>query len=92
MLRSTWLSAAKLTTASTPAIAWATSVGVGDVAVDEAVAAVVGDVGEVGQVAGVGELVEVHHLRPASERQAHERGADEPAATGHEKLHAVSFR
>ncbi len=66
--------------------------GVGDVGVDEAVGLVVGDVGDVGRVAGVGELVEVHDLGSAAERQAHERGPDEPAATGHEKLHAVSLR
>ena len=56
--RSTCVSAAKFTTASTPSIARGDGVGVLDARVHEGEAVVVAQVGEVLLAAGVGELVE----------------------------------
>ena len=88
MLRSTWLSAAKWITESTPsANSGPHGVAVGDVAVDEAVARVVAQVGQVGEVAGVGQRVEVDDGRfgVAFQDIADEVAADEAAAAGDEE-------
>ena len=89
--RSTWLSAAKCTTASTPAHRVLERAGVADVALHERVARVVVDVLERGQVAGVGERV-VHDdlVVGVGEDVAHVVGADEPGAAGDELLHGRS--
>ena len=68
--RSTCVSAAKLTTASAPAIASATAVGVLDPGAHEAEAGAVAQVGEVLLAAGVGELVEHGHGVAVLERRA----------------------
>ena len=83
--RSTWVSAAKFTIASTPPAAVdrrADGVRVADAALHEAVARVVGDGREVLQVAGVGELVVDDDLPVGvlGEHAADEGGADEPGA------------
>ena len=90
--RSTWVSAAKLMTASKPLRErGADGLVVGDVALDEVVArAVVGvllDVREVFGVAGVGELVEIGYLDAGAvgEGVADEVGADKPASAGDEE-------
>ena len=87
--RSTCVSAAKLTTASTPASAVAHRVGVLDPAVDEADVEVL----EVLAAAGVGELVE-HDDLVAVLREAHadEVRADEPGAAADEQLHQAVTR
>ena len=55
--RSTWLSAAKWTTASWPSIASRDVVGLADVGMDEVAARVVEDVADALEVAGVGQRV-----------------------------------
>ena len=83
--RSTCVSAAKLTTASTPSIAAADGVGVLDPAVDELDVEVL----EVLAPAGVGELVEDDDLVAVlAHAQADEVRADEAGAAADEQLHA----
>ncbi len=92
MERSTWVSAAKLTMASTPFGRPHDRVAVTDVAVDEAVARVVLDRAQVVGVAGVGELVQVDDLArsaldSAGESAPDEVGADEAGSAAHQELH-----
>ncbi len=86
--RSTWLSAAKLTTAVGLVLGEdpAHLVAVGDVALDEGQARVVEDVGEVLQAAGVGELVEDDDPGLGlGEGEPDEVAADESGAAGDEE-------
>ncbi len=81
--RSTCVSAAKFTTASTPSIAPATASGVLDRPVDEGVL----DVLQVLLPAGVGELVQDDDLVARLDALADEGRADEPGPAAHEQLH-----
>ena len=89
MDRSTWLSAAKWTTAVNPCRVekLGEQSGVGDVAVDKGVACVAVEVGKRGAVARVGEFVQVDDARQriTCERVAHEVRADEAGSAGDEK-------
>jgi hypothetical protein len=63
---------------------------IGDVAQQEAVAAILGDVGKVVEIAGVGQLVETNDLiarRP--QQMMNEVRADESGPAGDEDLHRV---
>ena len=82
--RSTWDSAAKLTTASQPSIASRTTLRVLDRAHDQ-----LRSLGQVLAPAGVGELVEHPHLVLAAD-EAHVGGADEAGGAGDEQLHATA--
>ena len=88
MERSTWVSAAKLTMASTPSAAAVDRLSVADVGLDEAVAGVVGHDEQVVQVARVGELVQVDDLerRDAGQHAPDEGAADEAGAAADEEL------
>ena len=94
MLRSTWLSAAKWKIECTPLTAASHGVAVGDVALDEAIARMLGDIGEVGEIAGVGEAVEVDDgdLRFRFEQVVDEVAADEAAAAGDENRSSCADR
>ena len=81
--RSTWVSAAKLTTASQPARGPGDGVRVGDVADDELGARAL----EIGGVAGVRQLVEDDDVVAACDEPPHEMRADEAGAAGHEDAH-----
>ena len=89
--RSTCVSAAKLTTASTAATAASTGVGVLDPRVDEPEARVVAQVGEVLLAPGVRELVEHGDLvTELLQALAGEVRADEAGPSADEQLHAVT--
>ena len=97
--RSTWLSAAKWTTASTSPISRSTRPRSQDVALHERAARLVlAHGGEVLDVARVGELVEHHDLvglgtaPGAGEHGAHVVAADEPGTTGHQQSHRCPSR
>ena len=84
--RSTWVSAAKLTTASTPVERAADRVGVLDAGLDQLDV----EVGEVLAPAGVGELVEHDDVvAVVGDALAGEVRADEPGAAADEQLHGV---
>ena len=83
--RSTWDSAAKLTTASQPSIASRTTAGSSIAPTTSSIA-----LGQVLAPAGVGELVEHPHLVLAAD-EADVGGADEAGGAGDEELHAASF-
>jgi hypothetical protein len=87
MLRSTWLSAAKLTSAPD-------YIRVGDIALDKRIARRV-DLLEVVEVARIGQLVQVDDMDLGVRAQliAHERRADEARPAGdHDPFHADSSR
>ena len=89
--RSTWVSAAKLTTASQPSIAAATASGVLDAGVHEGVAGAVAHVGEVLLAPGVGELVEHHDLVAVlGQPLADEVRADEAGPAADEQPHLAT--
>ena len=82
--RSTWDSAAKLTTASQPSIALATALGS---SISPSTNRSARRPRQVLAPAGVGELVEHHDLVAGLGAQAHVGRADEPGAAGDEQLH-----
>ena len=91
--RSTWLSAAKCTTASCPRIASSSVPGIADVALHEPVARVVVDVAQGREVAGVGErVVDGDLVVGVREDVPHVVGADEPGAAGDEDLARAHVR
>ena len=85
--RSTWVSAAKLTTASQPCPAWATATAS---AMSPSWNSC-GDAFEIGAVARVRELVEDDHVVAPVCEQLHEVRADEPRSAGDEDPHAESL-
>ena len=89
--RSTCVSAAKLTTASTPSIASATASASSIPARTNAKPGAVADVGEVLLAAGVGELVEHGDgVAVLGDPLADEVRADEAGSAADEQLHAVT--
>ena len=88
--RSTWLSAAKWTTASTPAIASSSVPGSQMFALHERVAGIVVDVAQRGEVPRVGErVVDDDLVVGLAQHVADVVGADEPGAPGDQQLHEV---
>ena len=86
--RSTWLSAAKCTTASWPAIASSSVAGIADVALHEPVARVVVDVAQGREVAGVRQrVVDRDLVVGVREHVADVVRPDETGAAGDEDLH-----
>ncbi len=64
------------------------AVTVGDISLDKAIAALVGQVGEIRRVAGVAQLVEVYDLRVrmVAQQVPDEIAADKAAPAGHKDL------
>ena len=89
--RSTWVSAAKLTMASTPWAASHDGLPVADVGLKELVAGIVFYGPQIVEVAGVGELVQVDDLGPQAggEQPADEGAADEAGAAADEEPHRL---